>query len=181
MAQQPLPAVERHIRSVRRKMVVQGFIRRFAVALVVLGAVAWITAVVLRLTATPLPGGPWAWIGGGAGVAAVVALVFAWRGRPSDHDAAVAIDERLGTHERFSTALERVGHDDPFSRLAVADASRAAQSANLRKKFPLAWPPTYAGVAAWAGVVGLTVWLVEPIASAEAEIAEQQDREDAAA
>ena len=48
---------------------------------------------------------PSAWALGGAGAAAIAALVYSvWR-RPSARAAAVAIDDRLELKEKFSTAL----------------------------------------------------------------------------
>ena len=154
------PAIESHVAAVRRKMILQRFVRRFALTLLVLGAAVWGVALVLRLFAMHLPGGPWVWIGGGVAVAAVAAYLLALRNAPTKHDAAVAIDDRLGLKEKFSTALAFAGSDDPFATLAVADAGRAAGKVDLRRKFPLAWPKLYYGVPAWALLILLTLWLV---------------------
>ena len=44
-------AIESHVAAVRRKMILQRFVRRFAVTLLVLGAAVWGVALVLRLFA----------------------------------------------------------------------------------------------------------------------------------
>ena len=67
-------AIESHVAAVRRKMILQRFVRRFALTLIVLGAAAWGVVLTLRLFSMTLPGGPWVWLGGGVVVAAVVAL-----------------------------------------------------------------------------------------------------------
>ena len=153
-------AIESHVAAVRRKMILQRFVRRFALTLLVLGAAVWGVALVLRLFAMNLPGGPWVWIGGGVAVAAVVAYAMALRNAPTAHDAAVAIDDRLGLKEKFSTALAFAGSEDAFAGLAVADAGRAAGKVDLRRKFPISWPKSYYGVPIWALLILLTLWLV---------------------
>ena len=85
---------------------------------------------------------------------------MALRNAPTKHDAAVAIDERLGLKEKFSTALAFAGSDDAFANLAVADAGRTAGKVDLRKKFPISWPKAYYGVPAWAALIALTLWIV---------------------
>ena len=173
-------AIQSHVAAVRRKMILQRFVRRFALTLLVLGAAVWGVALALRLFATHLPGGPWVWIGGGVAVAAVVAYLMALRNAPTPFDAAVAIDERLGLKEKFSTALAFAGSDDPFAGLAVADAGRAAGKVDLRRKFPISWPKLYYGVPFWALLVLLTLWLVPSLdfsspAVAKAEVKQQID------
>ena len=153
-------AIQSHVAAVRRKMILQRFVRRFALTLLVLGAAVWGVTLVLRLFSMTLPGGPWVWIGGGVIVAAAVAYGLALRNAPTPFDAAVAIDERLGLKEKFSTALAFAGSSDPFASLAVADAGRSAAKVDLRKKFPISWPKLYYGVPAWALLVLLTLWLV---------------------
>ena len=160
----PTPAaIESHVAAVRRKMILQRFVRRFALTLLVLGAAVWGTSLVLRLFSLTLPGNPWLWLAGGVAAAAAVAYGLALRNAPTTFDAAVAIDGRLGLKEKFSTALAFAGSSDPFASLAVADAGRAATGVDLRRKFPLTWPKLYYGVPAWALLILLTLWLVPSI------------------
>lgn len=166
--------IEQHVAAVRRKMIFQRFLRYVAVALLVAGGVAWATALVLRLFALNLPGGGWVWLAGGVALVAVVALLWALRKAPTDHEAAVAIDERLGLKEKFSTALVIAGDSDPFAQLAVADALRTSGRVDLRRKFPLSWPKTFYGVPAWALLILLTLWLVPALKFAETAQAGEQ-------
>src|SRR4051812_15820981 len=48
---------------------------------------------------------PWIWLWVGLGISFVASLVYAFLHRPTARQAAVAIDERLGLKEKFSTAL----------------------------------------------------------------------------
>ena len=57
--------------------------------------------------------------------------------RPTRRQAAVAIDEKLGLNEKFSTALYVRSSQDPFAAAVVRDAEQAAVSANLRQQFPI--------------------------------------------
>ena len=61
---------------------------------------------------------------------------MALRNAPTKFDAAVAIDDRLGLKEKFSTALAFAGSDDPFAGLAVADAGRAAGKGRFAQEVP---------------------------------------------
>jgi hypothetical protein len=80
------------------------------------------------------------WIWGGLGASVLAALVYALIRRPSRHDAAVAIDEKLALKEKFSTALFARALDDPFAQAAVKDAERTAENVSLHKRFPLQFP-----------------------------------------
>ena len=167
-------AIEQHVAAVRRKMILQRFVRNLAVALLFLGGLAWATALVLRLFILELPGGPWPWIGGGTALAVLVAFLWSLRNAPTHHDAAVAIDDRLGLKEKFSTALAIACDPDPFAQLAIVDASHTATRVDLRRKFPLSWPKTYYGVPAWALLILVTLWLVPALNLAKEAQADQQ-------
>jgi len=97
-----------------------------------------------RLLRLALPR-PWWWVIGGAVVAVVGGIAWAMWRRPGAHDAAVAIDVRLGLKEKFSTALYVRSSDDPFARAAVRDAERTAERVSLHKQFPLTYPARPAG------------------------------------
>lgn len=175
--------IEAHVAAVRRKMIFQRFVRYLAVALLVMGGLAWATVLALRLFSLELPGGALAWLAGGLLVSAGVAWLWAMKTAPTAHTAAVAIDERLGLKEKFSTALVIAGDADPFAQLAVQDALRASGRVDLKRKFPLAWPRTYYGVPVWALLIVLTLWLVPSLRfnqSAEAQANLQQQADDKA-
>lgn len=169
--------IEHQVAAVRRKMIFQRFLRHLALVLLVFGGIAWGTALALRLFALELPGGGWLWLAGGAVVSGLIAFALALRAAPSPLGAAVAIDDRLGLKEKFSTALVIAGDADPFAQLAVADALRASGRVDLRRKFPLTWPRTFMGVPFWALVILLTLWLVPALKFAkEAEAAQQEQQ-----
>ncbi len=91
-----------------------------------------------------------------AGAVVVATGVFWALHRPSKMQAAMAIDERLGTKERFSTALALAGSDDPFACEAIAEAHRAASRLSIAENFPLR--PTrrwMTAAATWAAVAGV--------------------------
>jgi hypothetical protein len=135
------------------------FTELLAMTLLAAIAAAWVTVVVERLADVQLRGAPW-WLLGMLAGAVVVAFVIALRHRPTAHEAAVAIDERLALKEKFSTALFARGRTDPFARAAVADAERAAAVALLANRFPIRYPRLANIAIAVAVIAVLTAWLM---------------------
>jgi hypothetical protein len=151
--------LDRHVRFAQNKLTLGRFVDRLATALLAAVAAAWVVVVVERLADVSLRGGQW-WLLGALVVAMIAALVMALLDRPTAHAAAVAIDERLELKEKFSTALYARGHSDPFARAAVADAERAADSANLSRRFPIRYPRLANVMIAAAALAVLTAWVM---------------------
>ncbi len=154
--------LDRHVGRVQNKLAMSLFLTALGTTVAVLCGLLVVGVVVNRLAHLNVPE-RWAWPAAGLGVAALVALGYAVFRRPSAHQAAVAIDGRLGLAEKFSTALyaRRAGTgNDPFAAAAVLDAERTADNVSLNRQFPLPVPTT----AYWAGtaVVAFLVaaWLV---------------------
>ena len=179
-----MKTLDRHVAVVRSKLVLARFIDALSWTTLYLFAAIVVAVLVERLLRLSPPGAVW-FLGGGAVVAVALAMVWAARRRPSAHEAAVAIDERLGLHEAFSTALYVRGSADPFAAAAVRNAERAADTVSMRKRFPLK-VPRLAYVSAGVAVVALLVaWLVPPLdllgrESAHRKLAEQQSHKEAA-
>ncbi len=150
--------LDRHVAMVQNKLALGRFIQALAWAGIVFLAVVAIDVVVVdRLSARQLPHlAIFGWSVAGAGVLA--AIVYAVIRRPTAHDAAVAIDERLALKEKFSTALFARSMKDAFAAAAVKDAERTAENVSLHKRFPLEFPTD----AKWTFVVGglalITIW-----------------------
>src|SRR5439155_1976357 len=100
------------------------------------GAVLWVAIVIDRVFRVRPPHVGWL-LWGGVGAAALAALVYAIVRRPTRHDAAVAIDQKLSLKEKFSTALYARPLGDEFAQAAVRDAERTADNVSLHKRFPL--------------------------------------------
>ncbi len=78
---------------------------------------------------------PWLWVGPALGVVALgVALAWWARGRRSEIQVAVAVDERLDLREKLSTALHCHGRDDAFAQAAIEDAVRTARNPGVREQ-----------------------------------------------
>src|SRR5687767_5864602 len=95
--------LDRHVAMVQNKMALGRFVQAMAWASVALGAAVWMGIVVDRVLRVRPPHYMW-WIYGGAGVGVLAAFVYSLIRRPTRHEAAVAIDERLSLKEKFSTA-----------------------------------------------------------------------------
>ncbi len=103
------------------------------------------------------------WLWSAAGAAVVTAIIVAIVRRPSQHEVAVFIDDKLGLNEKFSTAIYarmQGSSSDPFMAAAVKDAERTAENVSLHKRFPIEFPKS-ALIALGVGVVlALVAYLV---------------------
>lgn len=151
--------LDRHIASVRTRMAIAVFLRALAWAGTIYALVIW-AGVLLNKLVQIAPPRPllWVWIGLGVTIAAAVAYTILRR--PTRQQAAVAIDQRLGLKEKFSTALYIRPSQDPFAMAAVRDAETTADKVSLEKRFPIQLPGVMGTTAAAIALVFLTAWLL---------------------
>jgi hypothetical protein len=151
--------LDRHVSTVRTKMMVGQWLRALAWAGIYFAIVVWAAVVIDKLVQVRLPR-QMMWFWAGLGVSVLGSLTYAiWR-RPSAKQAAVAIDEKLALKEKFSTALYVRPSTDPFAMAAVRDAERTAENVSLHKQFPVRVPKASGGtvVAALAALCTM-LWL----------------------
>jgi hypothetical protein len=148
-----------HVNKVQAKMLLTSMLRALAWSLLVYGGVAWLVILVTRLLGFGLPK-PWIWFAASVSVAVIGAIVYAVMRKPTRELAAVAIDERLGLKEKFSTALYVRRSSDPFAAAAVKDAESTAEKVHLQDKFPVQFPWVGLFTVGMALVALLTAWLV---------------------
>ena len=131
--------LDRHVAVVQNKLTLGKLLTALAWSLLAFGVLVWVYLLVWKIFAVNLPR-PWMffWIGLSASV--ISAAGYAFLKRPTRHQAAVAIDERLGLKEKFSTALYIRPSTDPFAAAAVRDAERTADNVSLHNQFPLTFP-----------------------------------------
>ncbi|MFB3892771.1 MAG: hypothetical protein ACE15C_12190 [Phycisphaerae bacterium] len=141
---------DRILRRTRLQCDVGLFLEQLALALSAGGAVAILFVAAKKLFC--LPSLPLWMLGAVAGAALPAAVVLWLLLRPNIEQVAVRIDQRLGTRERFSTALALSGASDPFARAACAEARRTAGHFDVKGQFPVR--PTRR----W--ILTLTTWLV---------------------
>jgi hypothetical protein len=153
--------IDTHISRIRNKLAMAEFVHSGSQALLV-GALVVLAYVLLRqFTLMVLPH-EWILLGVVGGLTVFYAIVMAILRRPDELVTAVAIDDRLGLKEKFSTALHARKRTDPFSQAAVVDAEQTAQSVSLYKHFPIKYPNAI-GHALVVGIVGLALLMfVEP-------------------
>src|SRR5687768_6920023 len=131
--------LDRHVAMVQNKLALGRFVQALAWATLAFLAVLWVGIIVERVFHVRPPR-VMIWIWSGLGAAVLAAIVYALVKRPTRHDAAVAIDEKLALKEKFSTALFARQLNDPFADAAVKDAERTADNVSLHKRFPLEFP-----------------------------------------
>src|SRR6478609_8113834 len=148
-----------HVNKVQAKMLLTSMLRALAWSLLVYGGVAWLVILGSRLFSIGLPK-PWIWFAASVSVAVLVAIVYAMMRKPTRELAAIAIDERLGLKEKFSTALYVRRSSDPFAAAAVRDAETTAEKVHLQDKFPVQFPWVGLFTVGMALVALLTAWLV---------------------
>jgi len=69
--------------------------------------------------------------------AAALILILCWVRRPQRMQVSLLLDERLGLHERFSTALALEAMDDPFVRCAREEALERVQAVKPAQCIPI--------------------------------------------
>ena len=151
--------VDSHVAAVRRRLTLGIYIEWLAMAAFVLAVLSFLVILSERVLHIALPP-QLIWVGVGA--VAVAAGIMAILNAPSAEAAAVAIDEKLGLKEKFSTALSVKGSADPFAQAVVLDAERTAGNVHLAGRFPFEFPR--AGYwCIWAAVAALLAlwWMPE--------------------
>ena len=131
--------LDRHVALVQNKLTLGKLLTSLAWSLLAYGVVVWVAILVHKFFAVHLPR-PWVFFFSGLGAAVAVAVGYALLKRPTRHEAAVAIDEKLNLKEKFSTALYVRPSSDPFAAAAVRDAEHTAESVSLYRQFPLKFP-----------------------------------------
>ena len=126
---------EKKLRIVVLRCNVNVLLEHFGRMLAAGGVLLALVVLFERTTAIRIVNSLVAWTLGG-GVIALTLLLWSLR-RPSVMDAAIMVDERAGTKERFSTALALAGRDDPFCKASIAEAHRTAERFNVKTHFPL--------------------------------------------
>ena len=151
--------LDRHVGVVQTRMTLTVWLWALAWAGIAFALVVWAAILIDKLVQVRLPHQmAWFWSGLGLTLAGSLAYTI-WR-RPSQRQAAVAIDEKLLLKEKFSTALYVRPSRDPFAMAAVHDAEQTADRVNLHAKFPVRVPKAVGGTAVAALLVFLTAWLM---------------------
>src|SRR5215218_3737225 len=150
--------LDRHVALVQNKLTLGKLLTALAWSLLIYGVVVWVAILVNKAFGVHLPR-PWVFFWSGTGAAVAVAAGYALLHRPTRHEAAVAIDEKLNLKEKFSTALYVRPSTDPFAAAAVRDAEHTADNVSLHRQFPLQFPRPAAGVVVVAVVALLSTKL----------------------
>ncbi len=168
-----------HIRSLiataRRRLLMEAWLSSTLQASVFVALVLLVLVLERRVTGgSRWLGLPSGWEGVATWVAVCLALLAAaagygaWRARRAvrnETSAALELDARLATGERFTTALELEGDADPFAQAAVADAVRYATTPAVAQavhdRFSIK-PPERWWLTPSILTVALVMWLVLP-------------------
>jgi len=154
--------LDKHVGAVQARMALGVWLRGLAWAGIAFAIAVWAAILIDRLVRLELPHQAiWFWCG--LGITMTASIVYAIVRRPSRHEAAVAIDDKLALKEKFSTALYVRPSKDPFAMAAVRDAEKTADNVSLNKRFPVKAPKAAGGTAAAIIAVFLTAWLVPPL------------------
>lgn len=159
-----MSGLDEHVAAVRNRLALCQFVTAAAWGAMILSA-AVVVAVLADRIFMLHPPRPALWLAGGTVASCLTALVYALYRRPDPHQAAVAIDLKLGLKEKISTALYARTSDDPFALAVVRDAELTARSLtiNLSRHFPLSLPrPAYAAVVL-SIVAVLSYFLIDPM------------------
>src|SRR4051795_10681148 len=141
--------LDRHVATVQSKLFLRRFLEALAWSTLVAAAVVLLAVIVQKLFQIFPDTFPVKWVLiFGVFVCIAVSAGWAFIKKPTRHQAAAAIDERLRLKEKFSTAIYVRPSSDPFAMAAVRDAERTANDVQLGKHFPVAFPkPAYTTIA----------------------------------
>ncbi len=154
--------LDQHIAAVRNKLALNQFLQALAWGGLIYAGVVLLAVLVDRVLHVAPPRGMLLFqVGIGATVLA--ALLYSMMKRPTPHQAAVAIDDRLQLKEKFSTALHARAQSDPFAMAAVRDAEHTAETVSLHRRFPLKFPRIVYGTAIAMLAALLAARFMEPI------------------
>ena len=109
-----------HVAKVQGKMLLTGMLHALAWSLLVYAGVVWLVILGTRLFGFEISH-PRIWLAATLGAVAIATVVYAFVRKPTREAAAVAIDERLGLKEKFSTALYVRQSSDPFAAATLRD------------------------------------------------------------
>lgn len=177
-----MPRLDQHVGLVQTKLALGRFFTALAWCAVAAAVVALVGVVVWLLTQWRPPYFGW-WLLGLGVAALLAAAIWTTLRRPTAHEAAVAIDQKLGLKEKFSTALFARQSSDPFARAAVLDAERTADNVSLHKRFPIPFP-RHISMAAAVAVAAFALSFMTPLdlfgrqeALQQAQVEQQQQEE----
>ena len=78
---------------------------------------------------------PWMWVAPAMAVTGLLVAALLWaRGRRSDLQVAMSVDERLELREKLSTALHCQNRQDAFAQAAIEDAVHTARDPRIREQ-----------------------------------------------
>src|SRR4051794_19755803 len=110
--------LDSHLMAVQNKLALNRFLDALAVSVPIFALAVWATRRAERIFGLHVPNFM-IWLSAGAALAVAAALAYAvWR-RPSAYEAAVKIDEKLNTKDKFATALHVRTMSDPFAHAAL--------------------------------------------------------------
>ena len=133
--------LDQHVAAVQNRLAMDRFLRALAWTGLI-GVIVLLMMILLDRAVQWHPPRSSVWLEAGLVAAVLAAAIYAVRRRPSAHQAAVAIDTKLGLNEKICTALYARSSTDPFAMAAVKDAEATAQNVVLhgRQHFPLQFP-----------------------------------------
>ncbi len=95
-----------------------------------------------------------------AGMTGTLVLILCWIKLPKRMQVGLLLDERLGLHERVSTALALEAVDDPFVRCAREEALEAVRGIRPEQCIPIrAARPWWGTLLIWMVFGGVFLWL----------------------
>lgn len=164
-------AVDRAVRSARRRLVTQRVLDRAtrAITIALVLGLGWVVVEPLLLAAPP-GGSRWVVVGSLLGAGLGVAVVRAVRSGPSPLVAALELDSRFGLRERVTTAatLPADLRETAAGQAVLADAEAHVASIQVREKFPVRWPRRVEGIPLLAGLIALVAFVYHPITDSAA-------------
>ena len=167
MASVPSLLLDRQVRKVRRRLVLQSCVNFLIVAWLIAAALMaiWMLVKPYALTQSAKPWMDWAVGGGLFALSTLAAIVLAIRQAPSAVAAALSLDERFQLRERVTTslAMSPVEARTPAGQALLDDANLRVESIAVGSKFPIRLGWKSALVPAAAAALAVLAIFYEPV------------------
>jgi uncharacterized coiled-coil DUF342 family protein/uncharacterized membrane protein (UPF0136 family) len=159
-------AVDRTVRSARRRLIAQRILDRLVRGLVggLTVGLVWFLAEPLLVTPATV-GLRWMVVGGILVVVAITGVMRAVRHAPARLTAALEIDSRFALQERITTALtlSPESRSTPVGLAVLADAEAHATPLRVQEQFPVRVSRSAAWIPALAGLLAVVAFVYHPV------------------
>jgi hypothetical protein len=157
------------VRIARTRLLIQSMLDWLSRVAMVAFSVTAIAILLAKFIEMPMPFDRWVqtWLIAAGGATLLIAPILAIWFRPKFESVATMVDIRLKLHERLSSAMQLTNDQkaSPMGNALFEDATKKAESIDVRDSFPVTFKPHWAQLVIPAVVIGFSFLLADPTPS----------------